>query len=232
MNKYSERLEQLRNTLGLKKIEFSNKLGLAQQTYINYSRDRAPSLECLSNTIETFGINCHWLMTGEGEMFPKDKQSEINSDQFESEIEELKGENTELKQAIDNLKAKTIPPDAELLENLQKVTMEVIALSNERRELQEQLANITTNDENPSGETTNKNDSELGIQLAGLMKEHKELQKEYSITRTELADKNIQLLEIAAKMAKNKTDKQKEERENKLFKQNVSILDPKRRPKK
>ena len=60
----------LRKYLGFKVSDFAEKLGIQYRTYQSYERgERKPPYELLELIITQFGINAHWLLTGEGEMF-------------------------------------------------------------------------------------------------------------------------------------------------------------------
>ena len=74
IEKISERLELVRNTLGKGKTEFSSLLGIAPQTYSKYfidSKERR-NPELLVTKLLSIGINANWYLTGKGEMFLPD----------------------------------------------------------------------------------------------------------------------------------------------------------------
>jgi len=72
MEEILKRLRQLRAYTGLKQAEFSQRIGMAGNSYsqietgVNPLKDRHIALICL-----TFDVNETWLRTGQGEMFVK-----------------------------------------------------------------------------------------------------------------------------------------------------------------
>jgi len=64
-----QRIEIVRNALGFKKKDFCERIGISQNAYSNYVNGRVPTIEILKKMIDEFGINGHWLMTGEGVLF-------------------------------------------------------------------------------------------------------------------------------------------------------------------
>jgi len=69
-----ERIKALRKALGLSQSEFGKRLGKALRTIQNWELgvSKIPESE-LRLIAETFNISYHWLKTGEGEMFEKEK---------------------------------------------------------------------------------------------------------------------------------------------------------------
>ena len=84
------RLRQLRAYTGLKQTEFSQRIGMAGNSYsqietgVNPLKDRHIALICL-----TFGVNEAWLRTGEGEMFNEKPQSPPEQPIFDLNGQEL-----------------------------------------------------------------------------------------------------------------------------------------------
>ncbi len=64
-----QRIEIVRDALGLKKGEYCTRVGISPNSYSNYMAGRVPSLEIIKKMIDEFSINAHWLVSGEGEMF-------------------------------------------------------------------------------------------------------------------------------------------------------------------
>lgn len=62
-------MEQVRDFLELSAVKFSSKLRIAQNTYTGYKQGRTPPADVLARMVEMSGVNGHWLLTGEGEMF-------------------------------------------------------------------------------------------------------------------------------------------------------------------
>lgn len=66
----AERLAIIRNNAKKNATEFSKTLGLNQPTYNRYETgSRKPPFEVLESIIFQYGINGHWLLTGEGEIY-------------------------------------------------------------------------------------------------------------------------------------------------------------------
>jgi|GEM_PF-3496820 len=66
---FSARMETLRANSGLSKSEFCQKMGVTPQAYSKYMQGRIPTTEVICSLIKNFGVNAHWLLTGEGAMF-------------------------------------------------------------------------------------------------------------------------------------------------------------------
>ena len=65
-----ERLKMLRKSLKLTQLAFAESIGMKQNTIASYEMGRvAPSDAAINNICKTFGVDEHWLRTGEGEMF-------------------------------------------------------------------------------------------------------------------------------------------------------------------
>ncbi len=66
-----ERIEYLRNHLGLNKSRFSAEIGMKPQTYNNFigSQGSKPNVELLYGIVVRFGVNPVWVFTGQGQMF-------------------------------------------------------------------------------------------------------------------------------------------------------------------
>lgn len=72
MEKISERLNYLIKSLGYSYSKFSKIVGLPYPTLQKYLRnERIPSIKNLQKIATRLGINLHWLLTGEDEMFIK-----------------------------------------------------------------------------------------------------------------------------------------------------------------
>lgn len=69
----ADRLKQLRLNLGLTQAQFADAVGIATSTYQHYERgDREATEKFLVKTINTFGLNASWLLTGKDEMLQND----------------------------------------------------------------------------------------------------------------------------------------------------------------
>lgn len=75
------RLKAVRKTVGLTQQEFADRLGIKRGAVANYEIGRnAPIDAVISLICREFGVDEHWLRTGEGEMFvkaPTDIVSEV-----------------------------------------------------------------------------------------------------------------------------------------------------------
>lgn len=70
-NKFSALLRELIHALRLKDIEFAKKAGIKKATLSNYVNGKSfPDWIVLRNIVLSFNVDPHWLLTGEGEMFP------------------------------------------------------------------------------------------------------------------------------------------------------------------
>ena len=67
----NERLRQIRLSLGGSQKAFSERFGIAQQTYANYETGKTSIPDEIKQKLAQMGIDIHWLVTGEGEMIHK-----------------------------------------------------------------------------------------------------------------------------------------------------------------
>ena len=69
-NGIAERVDQLIDTLGIRKVEFARAINV-DQSFISQvtSGKRNPSDRTISDICREFAVNEEWLRTGEGEMF-------------------------------------------------------------------------------------------------------------------------------------------------------------------
>ncbi len=81
MDTFSDRIEQVRQALGLKANAFAEQLDVPYRTYMNYKTGRTPPVELLPKLVELYDVNPSWLMTGKGDIF----NSPDNTDQSESD---------------------------------------------------------------------------------------------------------------------------------------------------
>jgi len=72
---YGERLKDFRRSLGLTLEKFAKTIGVSKATVINYEKNETvPDISTVGKMVSEFGLNVHWLITGESEMFlEKDK---------------------------------------------------------------------------------------------------------------------------------------------------------------
>lgn len=66
-----QRIEYIRNYLGLNKSRFSTEIGLKPQTYNNFIGAQAskPSVELVLGIVNRFGVNPGWILNGNGAVF-------------------------------------------------------------------------------------------------------------------------------------------------------------------
>lgn len=66
-----DRIEYLRDYLGLNKSRFSGEIGMKPQTYNNFigAQGSKPNIELITGIVNKFGVNPMWLLNGSGSMF-------------------------------------------------------------------------------------------------------------------------------------------------------------------
>ncbi len=76
-----ERIEYIRNYLGLNKSRFSAEIGMKPQTYNNFigSQGSKPNIELIHGIVNRFLVNPIWLLNGNGSVF-SDQQMEARMD--------------------------------------------------------------------------------------------------------------------------------------------------------
>jgi len=73
---FGERLTDIRRKLGFNQVDFSEKLGLTQQSLSRYEKNKnIPSIEFVQKLTNIFDINLNWLLIGKGEKFLKDEKN-------------------------------------------------------------------------------------------------------------------------------------------------------------
>ena len=66
----NERIKKILEELGLKRVDFANRLHISQPFASELcSGAKSPSERTISDICREFGVNESWLRTGEGEMF-------------------------------------------------------------------------------------------------------------------------------------------------------------------
>jgi transcriptional regulator with XRE-family HTH domain len=72
-----ERIEYLRNLLGLNKSRFSGDIGMKPQTYNNFigAQGSKPNVELIFGIVNRFGVNPMWLLNGQGPVFSDESKS-------------------------------------------------------------------------------------------------------------------------------------------------------------
>lgn len=78
---------------------FARKCKIAPNTFNRYANGREPKISYLVPIWETYNVNLHWLITGEGNIYIKNSDNNIKRDEFEKELSSIRDE-------IDILKGK------------------------------------------------------------------------------------------------------------------------------
>ena len=119
-----KRIKMIREKLGLTQQEMASKLGYKMLTISRWERgERTPSLNDLSKLAELYGVNLHWLLTGEGRMFRFEVPDIPGIEDDERELLALLRENPELKPLI--IKLLKAAKDMEAaVEEIKKISLE------------------------------------------------------------------------------------------------------------
>ena len=112
----NERIKKIIEELGLKKVDFANRLHSSQPFASELcSGAKAPSDRTIGDICREFGVREAWLRTGEGEMFVQDTQSE----QVAAFLADLtKDDSDTFKKRFVKMLADLSPGDWELLERM------------------------------------------------------------------------------------------------------------------
>ena len=112
----NERIKKIIEELGLKKVDFANRLHISQPFASELcSGAKAPSDRTIGDICREFGVRETWLRTGEGEMFVQDTQSE----QVAAFLADLtKDDSDTFKKRFVEMLASLSPADWELLERM------------------------------------------------------------------------------------------------------------------
>lgn len=74
----SDRVKELRKKLDLTQREFGEHIGVSNDVVKNLEYNRVAPTDLIINVIcAKFGVDEHWLRTGEGEMFPKKSEDPL-----------------------------------------------------------------------------------------------------------------------------------------------------------
>lgn len=112
----NERIKKIIEELGLKKVDFANRLHISQPFASELcSGAKAPSDRTISDICREFGVREAWLRTGEGEMFVQDTQSEQGA-AFLADL--TKDDSDTFKKRFVEMLAGLSPGDWELLERM------------------------------------------------------------------------------------------------------------------
>ena len=112
----NERIKKIIEELGLKKVDFANRLHISQPFASELcSGAKAPSDRTIGDICREFGVREAWLRTGEGEIFVQDTQSE----QVAAFLADLtKDDSDTFKKRFVEMLAGLSPVDWELLERM------------------------------------------------------------------------------------------------------------------
>lgn len=84
MNTIQDRLKFLRKNLNLTQTEFGNKINRSLRAIQNYeSGGRSINGDLLLDLQDIFNVNINWLRTGEGEMFLKKEENNIDYGKYQ-----------------------------------------------------------------------------------------------------------------------------------------------------
>lgn len=112
----NERIKKIIEELGLKKVDFANRLHISQPFASELcSGAKAPSDRTIGDICREFGVREEWLRTGEGEMFVQDTQSERVA-AFLADL--TKDDSDTFKKRFVEMLADLSPADWELLERM------------------------------------------------------------------------------------------------------------------
>lgn len=117
LNKMQNNFKQM--LLALKKTQkaLAKELEIHENSVVNYLKGRrAPDVDLLRKITQLYGINLHWLITGDGEMYlgrrsegnqvkePPNQYNHAKIAQLQAENEALKAQIAVLKEVIKELK--------------------------------------------------------------------------------------------------------------------------------
>ena len=109
-----KRLKELRKSLNIQQGEFAKSLGILQQQLSKYERgENKPSADFFLKLIEKTNVNMNWLLTGKGDMFAKNSNSNTPD-----AVEIIYYENPTLIETIKNPVITSIWMDRELIHDV------------------------------------------------------------------------------------------------------------------
>lgn len=116
MSDISSRISTVIKSSGLTKTAFSKKIGLSQPFVSQLaSGDASPSDRTIVDICREFGVNEHWLRTGEGEMFVRlSREEEITK--FAMSI--VRNPDSELQRRFISVLAQLTPEQWQLMEQM------------------------------------------------------------------------------------------------------------------
>lgn len=78
--KYAERIKKIRSVLDFSQTKLSNEINIPENTIISYEEGNIPNCDFLANLYKSLNINPIWFLSGEGEMFIKNKYLNIRDE--------------------------------------------------------------------------------------------------------------------------------------------------------
>ena len=105
----ADRMKKLRKTLGLVQKDFAGQLGFSITTISTIENEgQLPTIPIIIAMMTNYRVSPFWLLKGEGEMFIKDKEPELNRlDHF--------------KKAFPH-----VPPDADILTMIESLSVPIL----------------------------------------------------------------------------------------------------------
>lgn len=113
----NERIKKIIAELGLKKVDFANRLHISQPFASELcSGAKAPSDRTIKDICREFGVNEEWLRTGEGEMFRRQAPKSQKIMDFAASI--ARNDDDEFRKRFVAMLADLDPKDWALLERM------------------------------------------------------------------------------------------------------------------
>lgn len=122
METIAERLTNLINTLGIRKTQFAQDLGITQSSVSTMCSGKSnPSSQTLAAICRIYHVNEKWLRSGEGEMFlPRTKGTEMGDIVGQAMTRDAEAERQKMMDMISRLTDGEIVLLAQLLETFGK----------------------------------------------------------------------------------------------------------------
>lgn len=135
MSSINERIAAVIQHSGLTKTAFAERLQISQQHVSRLAKDGTPSDRTIADICREFGVNEHWLRTGQGEMLVQlSREEEIM--RFAATV--IRNPSSEFQRQALSLLAKLTPEQWQLMEEMA------------RKLLQEQAADSPQPEESPT----------------------------------------------------------------------------------
>lgn len=124
MENMAYRLKLIRQHFRLTQAEFAQRYNIKQQSISKYEKGTLSIPDDLKINLLKNGVNIHWLLTGEGEMFVNSAQGLADpgvENCRDCELEELKKSITTLEKECAELQAKNQELNSELLDRFREL---------------------------------------------------------------------------------------------------------------